>query len=161
MIYSYALFLISTFSQLSFFCEHRIAIMEVFYKTKFYISRIFSYSSIIILLYKKIIFLYNLNNRVYIREQIQFIFRNYRVSSNLREAAKEEIVQTNIYKNPYVHDKDVYSVSLYSFCFFFSFIVKSYLNNVRTRRHNNDEPFKVTRESFRKVYYLAQNNITE
>lgn len=95
---------------------------------------------------KNYIFIYNLNNRVYIRTDSIYLSELQNIFES-REAAEEEIMQTNTCKNPF-HDKDVYSVSLYSFFFFF--IVKSYLNNVRTRRHNNDEPFKVTRGSFRK-----------
>lgn len=49
-------------------------------------------------------------------------FSKLRNIFEFREAAEKEIVSTSIYKNPYVHDKDVYSVSLYSFCWFFFFL---------------------------------------
>lgn len=64
---------------------------------------------------KNYVFIYNLNNRVYIRTDSIYLSELQNIFES-REAAEEEIVQTNTCKNPF-HDKDVYSVSLYSFFF--------------------------------------------
>lgn len=60
--------------------------------------------------------------------------------SELRESRqKEEISQTSIYKSFMIHDKDVlFGITVQFFLLLF-LRLKSCFNNVRTRRHNNDD----------------------